>query len=341
MKVRWWPSKGWVSMMAACLAIVLLAYGQDVVAQGAPETEKVKGPDECAECHKKETENWKDTHHYKTFSALPRSKDAKEITDKLGLKRIKSESVCLSCHFTSKIRKGKPKPVAGITCESCHNAGADWMKRHSEFSGKKKETETEAEAQQRWADAEASGMIRPHMLYDLTKNCYSCHIVPQEELVNKGGHTAGSTFELVSWSQGEIRHNTWHNGGKENPVADAERQRMMYAVGLAVELEEALRAVGKATAPARYAVAMAKRAHAARKRLREAAKTLPMPEFMEMLRAAHSASLKLNNGPALEAAADRIAAAARQMAASHDGTQLTAIDGLIPGPDKYKGKPSQ
>ena len=341
MKVLWWPSQFSVSMMAACFAVFLSATGNEVRAQGAPNVDKVQGPDECAECHKKETENWKDTHHYKTFSALPRSEDAKKITDALGLKRIKSESVCLSCHFTSQIRKGKPKPVAGITCESCHSAGADWMKRHSEFSGKKKETESEAEAQQRWADAEASGMIRPHMLYELTKNCYSCHIVPQEELVNKGGHTAGSEFELVSWSQGEIRHNTWHNGGKDNPVADQERQRMMYAVGLAVELEEALRAVGKSTASARYAVAMAKRAHAARKKLREAAKTLPMPEFLEMLRAAHSTHLKLNNGPALEAAADRIATAAKQLAANYSGDQLAAIDALIPGPDKFKGQPSQ
>jgi len=341
MKVRQGPFHCRVRTIAICFAVLLSVQSSEGLAQGAPETEKVKGPDECAECHKKETENWKDTHHYKTFSSLPRADDAKAITEKLGLKRIKSESVCLSCHFTSQIKKGKPKPIAGITCESCHNAGADYMKRHSEFSGKKKETESEAEAQQRWADAEASGMIRPHMIYELTKNCYSCHIVPQEELVNKGGHTAGSEFEVVSWSQGEVRHNTWHNGGKDNPVAAPERQRMMFAVGLAVELEEALRAVGKSTTPARYAVAMAKRAHAARKRLRDAAKTQPMPEFMEMLRAAHSTNLKLNNGPALTAAADRIAAAAKQLAGAHDGTQLAAIDALIPGPDKFKGKASQ
>lgn len=328
-------------MMATCLTLFLVVDSNQALAQGAPQTEKVQGPDECAECHKKETENWKSTHHYKTFSALPRNEDAKKISDAMGLKRIKSESVCLSCHFTSQVRKDRPKPIAGITCESCHSAGADWMKRHSEFSGKKKETETEAERAQRWADAEAAGMIRPHMLYELTKNCYSCHIVPQEELVNKGGHTAGSSFELVSWSQGEVRHNTWHNGGRENPVADPERQRMMYAIGLAVELEEALRAVGKATESARYAVAMAKRAHAARRKLREAAKTFQAPEFMEMLRAAHSANLSLNNQPALEAAADRVAAAAKQLAANYEGGQLAAIDGLIPGPDQYKGKPSQ
>lgn len=341
MKVRRLPSLLLGGVMAWCLGLGLVVHSSDSLAQGAPEVEKVKGPDECAECHKKETENWKTSHHYETFSSLPRSKEAKEITEKLGLKRIKSESVCLGCHFTSKERKGKPKPIAGISCESCHSAGADWLKRHGEYSGKKKETESEAEAQQRWADAEASGMIRPHMLYDLAKNCYSCHVVPQEELVNKGGHAPGSAFELVSWSQGEVRHNTWHNGGKENKLADTERQRMMYVVGVAVELEEALRAVGKATQPARYAVAMAKRAHAARKKLRETARTLQMPEFLEMLRAAHAANLKLNNGPSLEAAADRIAAAARQLVSNHDGTQLAAIDGLIPGADKYKGKPSQ
>ncbi len=341
MKVRRLPSLLLGGVMAWFLAFGLVLDSQDVLAQGAPDTEKVKGPDECAECHKKETENWKASHHYKTFSELPRRKEAKEISQKLGLKRIKSESVCLSCHFTSQIRKGKPKPIAGITCESCHSAGADWLKRHSEYSGKKKETETEDEARQRWVDAESLGMIRPHMIYDLASNCYSCHVVPQEELVNKGGHPAGSTFELVSWSQGEVRHNTWHNGGKENRIAGPERQRMMYIVGLAVELETALRAVGKATTPARYSVAMAKRAHAARKKLREVARTLQAPELMTMLRAAHSVNLKLNNATNLDLAADRIEAAAKQFVQNHDGTQLAAADGLIPGPDKYKGKPSQ
>ncbi len=52
-------------------------------------------------------------------------------------------------------------------------------------------------------------MIRLHAIYDLAKTCYGCHVVPQEDLVNKGGHRAGSAFELVSWSQGEVLHNTW------------------------------------------------------------------------------------------------------------------------------------
>ena len=55
--------------------------------------------------------------------------------------------------------------------------------------------------------------------------------------MNKGGHKAGSSFELVSWSQGEVRHNTWHSKGKENVPASAARKRMLYLVGLGVELE--------------------------------------------------------------------------------------------------------
>ena len=118
-------------------------------------------------------------------------------------------------------------------------------------------------------------MIRPRLLYDLAKNCYSCHVVPQEKLVNVGGHPAGSPFELVSWSQGEVRHNTWHNKGKDNPVADAGRKRMLYLVGRAVDLETALRAVATATKRKLYAFEMARRADRARKDLAAASEVAP------------------------------------------------------------------
>ena len=32
-------------------------------------------------------------------------------------------------------------PVAGISCESCHGAGEDWIKLHSQYSGKTEKTE--------------------------------------------------------------------------------------------------------------------------------------------------------------------------------------------------------
>src|SRR5262245_18856109 len=257
---------------------------------------KVVGPNACAECHKQEVEAWKDSHHFQTFRDMPRRKEANEIAEKMGVQRIRSESVCLTCHYTVQGKENKKQPIAGISCESCHSAGADWIKVHSGFSGKTEKTETKAEAEARWKLADSKGMIRPSALYELAKNCYSCHVVPQEDLVNKGGHTAGSDFELVSWSQGEVRHNTWRSKGKNNVPASAARKRMLYLVGLGVELETGIRGVSHATVRRLYAFQMAKRVDRARKQLAAAAKAAPnVPEIAKMVEYAYSAGLKLNN----------------------------------------------
>jgi len=305
--------------------------------QAAPDYAKVVGPAECAECHKNEHATWKNTHHFKTFRDMPRSKKTKEFAKALGLKRVKRESLCLDCHFSSKVEGGKPKPIAGISCESCHGAAEEWLKRHSEFSGKKKETESKSEAVQRWADSEAAGMIRPHDMYKWASNCMSCHVVPKEKLVNVAGHPAGSAFNLIAWSQGEVRHNTWWNDGAENAQATIERKRMMFIVGVAVELEAALRGVGEATAKAKYAVAMAKRAQKARQRMAKLAEILGVPEINEMAKAAAGAQLKLNNKAQLTAAADKVGDAARRFAKAYDGKDFAAIDRAIP--KKFKGEP--
>jgi hypothetical protein len=300
---------------------------------------RIVGPNACAECHKQEAAAWKETHHFRTFRDMPRNAEASDIAQKMGLRRIKSESVCLNCHFTVQQTNDKKEPIAGISCESCHGAGRDWIKVHSGFSGKKEQTETKAEEEARWKLAESKGMIRTHSIYQLAKNCYGCHVVPQEELVNKGGHRAGSDFELVSWSQGEVLHNTWYSKGKDNVPANAERKRMLYLVGLGVELETALRAVGKATERKPYAFEMAQRADRARKQLAAAAKAAPnVPEIAKIVEFAYSAGLKLNNEQALAFAADGISVLLARISNKYDGSTMTGLDGMIPGPDKFKGK---
>jgi Cytochrome c554 and c-prime len=305
----------------------------------ASEPAKIVGPNACAECHKQETEAWKSTHHFTTFREMPRRKEANEIAEKMGVQRIRSESLCLSCHYTVQEKEKKSQPIAGISCESCHSAGEDWIKVHSQYSGKTEKTETKAEAEARWKLADAKGMIRPSSLYRLAKNCYGCHVVPQEDLVNKGGHPAGSAFELVSWSQGEVRHNTWHSKGKQNVLASAARKRMLYLVGLGVELETGIRAVGRATARKRYAFEMAKRVDRARKQLAAAAKAAPnVPEIAKMVEYAYSAGLKLNNERFLTAAADGVSKVLVSITEKYDGSTLGGLDSLIPAPDKFKGK---
>jgi hypothetical protein len=235
-------------------------------------------------------------------------------------------------------KENKTQPIAGISCESCHSAGEDWIKIHSGFSGKTEKTESKAEAEARLKLADSKGMIRPSSLYQLAKNCYSCHVVPQEDLVNKGGHPAGSAFELVSWSQGEVRHNTWHNKGKENLQANAARKRMLYLIGLGVELETGIRAVSRATARKLYAFEMAKRVDRARKQLTAAAKAAPnVPEIAKMVEYAYSAGLKLNNEPFLTAAADGVSKLLASVTEKYDGSTMAGLDSLIPGPDKFKG----
>ncbi len=304
----------------------------------ASDPAKVVGPNACAECHKQEVEAWKATHHFKTFREMPRRKEANEIAKRMGVQRIRSESLCLSCHYTVQEKENAKEPIAGISCESCHSPGKDWIKVHSGFSGKTEKTESKAEAEARMKLAASKGMITPSSLYGLAKNCYGCHVVPHEDLVNKGGHPAGSAFELVSWSQGEVRHNTWHSKGKANVPASAARKRMLYLIGLGVELETGLRSIGRATVRNRYAFEMARRVDRARKQLSAAANAAPnVPEIAKLVELAYSAGLKLDNERSLTAAADGVSKLLASITEKYDGSTMAGLDSLIPAPDKFKG----
>jgi hypothetical protein len=330
-----------LSILGFGLCGLLMIFGFAAVGAVASDPAKIVGANACAECHKQEAEAWKASQHFKTFRDMPRRKEANEIAERMGIQRIRSESLCLNCHYTEQQKDNKKQPIAGISCESCHSAAEDWIKIHGQFSGKTEKTESKDEAEARWKLAEAKGMIRPASVYRLAKNCYSCHVVPQEDLVNKGGHPAGSAFELVSWSQGEVRHNTWHSKGKENVPANAARRRMLYIVGLGVELETGLRGVGNAKARRLYAFEMAKRVDRARKQLATAAKAAPnVPEIAKMVEWAYSAGLKLNNDRFLTAAADGVSRLLVSISEKYDGSTMAGLDSLIPGPDKFKGTPS-
>jgi hypothetical protein len=320
-----------------CLWGALMMFGVAAGGAVASEAAKTVGPNACAECHKEEAAAWQESSHFKTFREMPRNPKGKEIAEKMGVKRINSAGLCLTCHYTVDKQE---KPVSGISCESCHGAGQDWIKVHSEFSGKNEKTESKAEEEARWKSAIAKGMINTNNVYELAKNCYSCHVVPQEDLVNKGGHKAGSDFELMSWSQGEVRHGTWYSKAKENVAANPARKRMLYLVGLGVELETGIRAVAKATAKQPYAFQMAKRVDQARKELAAAAKAVPaVPEIGKLVEYAYSAGLKLNNEQYLTAAAEGVSKTLQGITAKYDGSTMAALDGLMPGPDKIKGTP--
>jgi hypothetical protein len=331
-----WTGGLGLGLLAAALICMLAAP-----ARATNDIDKIVGANACAECHKDVAAVWKGTHHFSTFRDMPRSKAARDIARKLKIRRIKADALCLGCHFTQQKVRNRTRVTAGISCESCHGAGRDWIKVHSAFSGKTaKDRESKTEAAARWKKSEALGMIRPRALYRLAKNCYGCHVVPREKLVNIGGHAPGSAFELVSWSQGEVRHNLWYSKGKRNAPASVMRKRMMYLVGVAVEIETALRAVAVATQKKEYAIRMAHRANRSRKRMAAVARLLVgVPELRKIVQLSHSAGLKLNNHTALSAAADKIAAETLRLLAKYDGSAFAQLDKLIPDASQFKGKP--
>lgn len=287
---------------------------------------KIQGAENCAECHAPMVEAWKLTHHYTTYLTTHQSDEAKQILGKLGIRRMKSESLCVKCHYTSQQAGDTIKAISGISCESCHAAGTDWNKAHSN-----------KDDPQRLVKAEKLGLIRPGNYYAVAANCFSCHTVPEEKLVNVGGHTAGSDFELVAWSQGEIRHN-FQKAINNNAEAPLPARRMLYIVGRALDLEFGLRGLAKASEPGKFADSMTRRVTIATGKLKELQDALKSDDIKQILDAADSVELKINNSEKLTQAAENIAAVTRKFSSSNDGTRFAAIDPLIPRSDQYKGK---
>lgn len=299
----------------------------------------IEGPKECKECHESSYSSWARSHHATTFFDMPKSDEAKEIAKKMGIKRIKSDSDCMRCHFTVQKKVDvKLVSITGTSCESCHGAAKDWMGVHSDYGGKdvKAEEESPEHKKERYRKSVAAGMIRPGDLYAIAQNCYDCHTVPNEKLVNVGGHEAGSNFELVRWSQGEVRHNVWYS--IENQESSLERRRMMYIIGAIIELEYALKGISKATVKGEYVKALIFRYKKSMKDLETIASKINAPQIKQAIAAGKSAQVKLNNGPSLMASSKAVSKAAKSFANKYDGSTFAAIDSLLPAAKDYKGK---
>lgn len=326
---------------ARFLCAVFLLAGPAFAAPPAPE--KVLGPAACAECHPNEIEAWKTSKHFKSLHLLHRTPEAAQIVAKLGLQPMKTEQTCMACHYLMKSGPAGPEIASAIACESCHGASADWAKTHGDYGpGVKKATETAAHRATRRAEAILRGMIDPQDIYGLGQNCYGCHAGQDEKLVNVGGHTPGSaSFNLLTWSQGEVRHNVLGDEHRGNPEATPENKRRLLAVGWILEAEYSFRATARATEKATYGVSYAKRADAARKMLEKINALAPTPQLAEILAIARPVALKLNNAAELNAAADRIGQLGRAFSAEVTGAQLVPLDALLPAADAYKGVPYQ
>ena len=300
---------------------------------------QVLGANSCAKCHENEVQQWKLTPHFGTFDTLHRKPEAKEITKRLGLSSVKRNDTCVKCHYTQQLKGERVRVVSGISCESCHGAAQQWNPLHNDYGGPNvtKESETDEHRQQRIEASIAAGMNNPHNLYLIARQCLACHTTPDEQLVNVGGHTPGSRdFELVSWSQGMVRHNFLRTGGTSNGEATQSQLRVMYVVGVMADLEASLRATAKATVKAPFGTASAQRAAGLKHKLLAIEQQTDDPYIQQALDAALQAPLKLNQSDALLAAAKAIGEAAFAFAQQADGNQLESLDALLPPPGSYK-----
>lgn len=295
--------------------------------------------DACMKCHGNEIQVWKSTPHFKTFDELSRRPAAKQICSNMGIRSVKRGDICLDCHFTVQEVNGKNKPIAGVSCESCHGASKDWITVHNDYGGptETRESESEEHRIERLAEASSLGMRNTRNLYSIASSCFNCHTVPNEELVNVGGHNAGTEeFELVSWSQGQIRHNFLRTGGEQNATSDPERLRVMFVVGLIADLEHSTRATAQATAKSTYGTKVANRAARTAVKLYEVQQKINDADVQRVLEAFAAAELKINNLDSLSAIADQIQASGESFSATNDGSALEAVDEMLPDPSQYK-----
>ncbi len=114
------------------LGLVLLAVSASAADHAYVGTKK------CAMCHKGEKHNmvyetWKDAKHAQAYNDLA-SEAAKAIATEMGVTGNPQEAdECLSCHSTGHGQaadlKLKLKIEDGVTCEACHGAGQDYVKK--------------------------------------------------------------------------------------------------------------------------------------------------------------------------------------------------------------------
>ena len=312
--------------------IVLLLVGGSVSSLAGPVEEwNVSGPEKCAECHRVEYNIWEETPHSLTYESMPDSDKGVEIGEAKGLDDVVEAGLCQTCHLTLQSEaEGEPAEViAGVSCDSCHGASAKWMEPHA------KENKTAEEMSTLWAASEAAGLIRPGDVYTFAMNCLACHVVPQEKLVNVGGHPAGSEFNLVSWSQGIVRHNTFYSA--DNNMASPERKRMMAVMGVAAELQIGLTAALTVNdAKGDYASALFSRIQKAQSALADMANKTSSDAVRTIYAAVADIDFSLPMDKAkISVAISNIATSAKAL--SKQGDDLSALDTLVESYGEYHG----
>lgn len=136
---------GRVSLGLALVALGMLVFSSAFADGDA--THDFVGAKKCKMCHKKPATGaqyikWQEAQHSKAFETLA-SDEAKAVAKELGIEDPQKSGKCLQCHSTAynhtetlaknigTKKSGEPLLTVeeGVSCESCHSAGADYKKK--------------------------------------------------------------------------------------------------------------------------------------------------------------------------------------------------------------------
>lgn len=201
--------------LISIVALAIAWIGSEPAAKAQAER---LGPESCSTCHPEAFEIWSRSSHARTAEAMADRSATRAILDRLEERAPTEVTSCGNCHSSPRPNADEISDFDGVTCESCHGAAGDWWKHHTAGFGKNLNEDHDRTSR-------AAGFVGPRDVYDLVSRCYSCHLGPEPALVDLGGQSLGSPFEVVAWCQGRIRHNVQQD--PTNPMAPPPRLRIL------------------------------------------------------------------------------------------------------------------
>ena len=206
--------------------VVLASLGLSHPANAEPKT---IGPGGCGlgqgNCHAMENSWWKDDVHKGTALAIYDDQALYEKIAELagvGAKNLfKGSHTCMKCHGTVISGSENEDTDEGVSCESCHGPGSDYLGPHSQGDFKLGVNRPEYKQALKFGLRELKNTdVRGEM-------CVSCHYMTDQKLL-EAGHPGAQDFRYVKGMRQVSKH--WkHDFGEEDsdkaPFEKAKQKR--------------------------------------------------------------------------------------------------------------------